>query len=287
MEIKNYYTAVREAVAKLHEKDGFCRNDADVAEVRERFEKLPEVQKEFMLLSRARGERVIAEAFVLSAQDAERAIELNDLVARGVDNPEVFNSDQQIERNLSGEGWGLGVKADGRLVAIVILSTIPEDWTKLTANSPLSHIPPEEGAIRDIVVVHRDYRSNGLQRRLIELAASCLPLKRKHLVSTISPQNPASLISALSAGCHVIHWDRFYGGVERFLTYLKVDQDDPVKIRALPMLVPLSNSHINRAMLESGYRAIGVEQSEQGLMLRYGIQRIGRLKNLKKQGAAK
>ncbi|MDY3868262.1 MAG: hypothetical protein SOZ52_02675 [Pyramidobacter sp.] len=282
METKSYYTSVKEAVQKIRVQTPICKNDRDCAEVRERFDALEPSAKEFSIRTAEGGETVSARFIMLEAHDAERAIALNDLVARGVNNPKVFNSDQEIERNLNGEGWGFGVTVQDSLVAMVIISTIPADWEKLVKDSPLADIPACQGAIRDIVVVRRDFRGNGLQRRLIELAAHCLPKEREHLISTISPNNPASLISALSAGCHIVHWGHFYGGRERFLTYMHVRENSPDHVHQLPMLVPLSNTRVNRAMLTQGYRAIGMEKSEHGLALRYGMRRIAKAQHAHK-----
>ncbi len=238
--------------------------------VRQAYERLPEAMRRFTLKVAPGGDRVPAELTVLTRHDVAEAQALNDRIARDVGDESLFVSDNTIDRNLNGEGWGLGVRVGRQLVAMAIVSTIAEDWIKLTAESPLKEIPPEEGAIRDIIVVLRQYRGNNLQRRLVKASIRCMPPGRHHMISTISPNNPASLTNALAAGCHVVDWNRFYGGKARFLTYIRTDgqglQCDP-----LALIVPLGGlAKSHRMMLKNGYLGVQVEHWEHGAVLRYG-----------------
>ncbi len=241
--------------------------------VRQAYDRLPQQERHFTLKVPASGICVPAELKLLTGQDVAAAQALNEQVVQEVSDETIFVSDNTIERNLNGEGWGLGVLADQRLIAMVIVSTIAEDWIKLTAESPLKAIPPEEGAIRDIIVVHRCYRGNNLQRRLVKASIHCMPQGRHHMISTISPDNPASLTNALAAGCRVVDWNRFYGGKARFLTYIRTDGQS-AQWEPLSLIVPLrglAKSH--RMMLKQGYQGISVEQWEHGAVLRYGKAR--------------
>ena len=75
----------------------------------------------------------------------------------------------------------------------------------------------EHWANADSVIVHPDWRGNGLQRILLEDA---LPLLRPGIVgigATVSPGNPYSLNNAKACGFEIVSRREMYGGHDRYL----------------------------------------------------------------------
>ena len=75
----------------------------------------------------------------------------------------------------------------------------------------------EHWANADSVIVHPDWRGNGLQRKLLEAA---LPLVRPGIVgigATVSPENQYSLNNALACGFVIADRREMYGGYDRYL----------------------------------------------------------------------
>ena len=75
----------------------------------------------------------------------------------------------------------------------------------------------EHWANADSVIVHPDWRGNGLQRILLEDA---LPLLRPGIVgigATVSPGNPYSLNNAKASGFEIVSRREVYGGHDRYL----------------------------------------------------------------------
>lgn len=229
--------------------------------VRQLFQEIPEERRHMKLRRRASGEIVAVTCSLLDARHVKEAQALNAAVAATVENPETFVADNSIEKNLTGEGWGLGLWYHGELVAMLIYSTIEEDWKKLVQSTQLRDLPASKGVIRDIAAVKPDFRGNNLQRRLLQLSRACMPPWVEHVISTVSPHNPASLSNALAAGCHVVDWGHFYDDRSRFLTYLNIKEValEPANYH-LAMMIPLDQAATHRRLLLQGFRGTSVER---------------------------
>ena len=75
----------------------------------------------------------------------------------------------------------------------------------------------EHWANADSAVVHPDWRGNGLQRHMLEVALPLLPESITHLGATVSPANPYSLSNALACGFNIRARREMYGGFDRYL----------------------------------------------------------------------
>ena len=73
------------------------------------------------------------------------------------------------------------------------------------------------GPMPTALVVHPDWRGNGLQRRMLEAALPLLPESITHLGATVSPANPYSLSNALACGFTIRARREMYGGFDRYL----------------------------------------------------------------------
>ena len=69
----------------------------------------------------------------------------------------------------------------------------------------------------DSVIVHPDYRGNGLQRKLLETALTRLRPGIVGIGATVSPENQYSLNNALASGFTIAARREMYGGYDRYL----------------------------------------------------------------------
>nr|WP_321500541.1 hypothetical protein [uncultured Dethiosulfovibrio sp.] len=224
-----------------------------------------------LLILHRHGDRrpVPARLCRLDMSDYDDVMALNARVYNEVADEDIYASDNSIERNLSGEGFALGVRAAGVLVAMCIFSWVMEDMAKVLEGTYLNGWPLESFAMRDIVVVDSDYRGNGLHRMLIEASGSFLPSRKKYVISTVSPRNWASLKNVLAEGYYVVACKKLYGGHNRFITWQ--DLDDPMVIsRHLPLKISAKDLDCHRQALAMG--AVGYELERRGdeVFLRYG-----------------
>ncbi|MCF4114840.1 MULTISPECIES: hypothetical protein [Dethiosulfovibrio] len=205
----------------------------------------------------------------LGMEDYDEIMALNSKVYREVGDEDIYASENSIERNLSGEGFALGVKAGGLLVALCVFSWVLEDMFKVVEGTYLDSWSLEQFAMRDIVVVDSDFRGNGLHRMLISASGSFIPSSRRYVISTVSPRNWASLKNVLAEGYYVVSCKKLYGGHTRFVTWQ--DLDDPMVIaRPLHLRIPAEEVEHHRRVLAMG--AVGYELDRAGpdVILRYG-----------------
>ena len=147
---------------------------------------------------RGRAARLPVTLRQCTREEAETVYRLQNEVRAMMPNPELFMPDtlENIQSYLEHD-LCLGAWDGGRLGAYFILR---EHW----ANA-------------DSVIVHPDWRGNGLQRILLENA---LPLLRPGIVgigATVSPGNPYSLNNAKASGFEIVSRREMYGGHDRYL----------------------------------------------------------------------
>ena len=105
----------------------------------------------------------------------------------------------------------------GRLGAYFILRYCGQDAHNYAA---FMGIPREEWdgwANADSAIVHPDYRGNGLQRKLLEVALTLLRPGIVGIGATVSPENQYSLNNALASGFEIVCRREMYGGYDRYL----------------------------------------------------------------------
>ena len=151
-------------------------------------------------------------------EDAAAFYALQNEVRAAMPHPEQFVPDtlENIARYLKEDlcigGW------DGeRLGAYFILRYCGHSEHNYAAFMGIPEAEWEHWANADSVIVHPDWRGNGLQRILLEDA---LPLLRPGIVgigATVSPGNPYSLNNAKASGFEIVSRREMYGGHDRYL----------------------------------------------------------------------
>ena len=122
------------------------------------------------------------------------------------------NIARYLKEDLCIGGWD-----GGRLGAYFILRYCGQDAHNYAA---FMGIPREEWdgwANADSAIVHPDYRGNGLQRKLLEVALTLLRPGIVGIGATVSPENQYSLNNALASGFEIVCRREMYGGYDRYL----------------------------------------------------------------------
>ena len=155
---------------------------------------------------------------VCTPQEAETVFRLQNEVRAMMPNPELFVPDtlenicSYLVNDLCIGAW------DGeRLGAYFILRYCGKSEHNYAAFLGIPESEWEHWANADSVIVHPDWRGNGLQRTLLEAA---LPLLRPGIVglgATVSPNNPYSLRNAQACGFEIAARREMYGGHDRYL----------------------------------------------------------------------
>ena len=151
-------------------------------------------------------------------EDAAAFYALQNEVRAAMPHPEQFVPDtlENIARYLK-EDLCIGGWDGGRLGAYFILRYCGHSEHNYAAFMGIPEAEWEYWANADSVIVHPDWRGNGLQRILLEDA---LPLLRPGIVgigATVSPGNPYSLNNAKASGFEIVSRREMYGGHDRYL----------------------------------------------------------------------
>ena len=143
-------------------------------------------------------------------EDAAAFYALQNEVRAAMPHPEQFVPDtlENIARYLK-EDLCIGGWDGGRLGAYFILRYCGQDAHNYAA---FMGIPREEW----------DYRGNGLQRKLLEVALGLLRPGIVGIGATVSPENQYSLNNALASGFEIVCRREMYGGYDRYLLAKKV-----------------------------------------------------------------
>ena len=150
--------------------------------------------------------------------DAAAFFALQNEVRAAMPHPEQFVPDTQenITAYLAHD-LCLGVFDGERLGAYFILRYCGQSEHNYAAFLGIPQAEWDHWANADSVIVHPDWRGNGLQRILLE---DTLPLLRPGIVgigATVSPGNPYSLNNAKASGFEIVSRREMYGGHDRYL----------------------------------------------------------------------
>lgn len=226
-------------------------------------------EKDVYLVKDNRGVVSPVRSCLLDYKDFEEAMDFNRIIYNEVGNQEIYALENSIERNLKGEGFGLGIRLGTTLIAMCIFSWVIEDMVKVLEGTYMEGRDMNAFSMRDIVIVHPDYRGNGLHRRLISEAESLIPPGKNNVISTVAPVNWPSLRNVLASGYYVVACKELYGGHSRFITWQ--DVENPVEVtRPMPFQVSIDNVRGHQMALDVGGVGYSLKGSSDSPFLRYG-----------------
>lgn len=154
-----------------------------------------------------------------------KMLELQEDVIAGLDNPDILrrNTEETLIPCFKKPSLVLGAFYDDKLIAFGILYVAGEDRENL-AFSLDNYDDPYTYANIKVVMVKKDFRGNGLQRKFIRIFEEySRGIGIKTLLSTVSPDNHYSCNNLELCGYTVIKRLKKYGGKDRYI-YIKTLQ---------------------------------------------------------------
>lgn len=150
--------------------------------------------------------------------EAEAVFTLQNEVHAAMPNPEQFVPDTLANiRSYLAKDICIGAWDGERLGAYFILRCCGEAENNYANVLGIPRSEWYRWANADSVIVHADWRGNGLQRVLTETAIQWLPPYIVCIGATISPDNQYSLRNALAMGFTVAKRCNMYGGYDRYV----------------------------------------------------------------------
>ena len=139
-------------------------------------------------------------------------------VWEGLENREIFAVDDLdldwVREKLEDRGFGVAAcTEDGRLAGMLLMDFpgLSEDNLGWDAGIPETELP--RVCLMETAAVLPEHRGHGLERRMLLFAEAHLEGSSfRYLMTTISPDNPASLRSAERCGYRVLMTKEKYGG---------------------------------------------------------------------------
>lgn len=150
--------------------------------------------------------------------EASMVFALQNEVRAAMPHPEQFVPDtlENITAYLR-TGICIGAWQQRRLGAYLILRLCGQSSENYAAFLGVPQSQWQHWANADSAVVHPDWRGNGLQRAMLEVALPLLPPQITHLGATVSPDNSYSLRNAQAGGFVIRYRREMYGGYDRYL----------------------------------------------------------------------
>ena len=153
------------------------------------------------------------------ASEADAVHALMEEVWEELPNKDIYSCDdlENVRNFLKGAGFGIvGVNKDGRIVSSLICQYPGTNDDNLGFDIGLSNEELLRVVHFESAVVHRDYRGQGLEGRMVAFAEDHIDKQRYDIfLGTVSPDNPASCHTAEKNGFSCLLTKEKYGGLIR------------------------------------------------------------------------
>ncbi len=181
-----------------------------------------------MLLNQETKETLPYEIIILDITWKEKLITVQDQVYAQMKPKGTYIkiTDQEFEEVLGEMGIGVGAICQGQLVGFHVSSFHDSETRELGRYLNLEPNKLEGLAYVEASVVLPSFRGNGLQKIMIGENIKLLKSTGfiKHLVTTVAPENIASLKSLKALGFSALKRKEFFPGCQRLILYQKLDK---------------------------------------------------------------
>ncbi len=177
---------------------------------------------------------------VAEPSKADAFYELMMRVWRGLDNKDIFSVDDLgpdwVRERTGPKGFGISAIApSGELAGIMIVCLPGADEENLGYDIGLAGDDLMRVALMDVAAVLPEHRGHGLEYRMFLFAEEQLAgTAYRWLMTTISPDNPASLRSAVKAGYTILTTKEKYGGCLRHILCKPVNGASLAELPPIP-----------------------------------------------------
>lgn len=224
---------------------------------------------------------VAYEMCLLEKSDIENMIELQNIVAENLENPQTFvvDSKEFILTQVLDDSMGraIGVFAEGRLVAFRTMTFSGNDEYHLGRELNIQESELDHVVHLEATVVHPEFRGNRLQAKMMKHTYDIIDeLGYYHVCCTIHPFNYPSLKNVMDSGLTIKALDRREGSYEgkwRFLLHRDIRLDAAPQYKNF---IEVENGRIQeqQELLDKGFVGfllIRDNYNKDEFKIRYGI----------------
>lgn len=189
------------------------------------------------LVDHQSGEIKTYQIIVLDKSSKEEIISIQDRVVAKLPDKVSYEplTLAEIDAVFDEEGYALGVLVSGRLVGFRVVTYNDEETLSMAEHLQL---PAHKVVFFESTVILNRYQGNGLQWAMMRDALNYISDRHifQYAVSTVAPQNIASLKNLLKAGFVTVSLEPLYGGKCRFICQKNLDEemvlgDDTIRIQ--------------------------------------------------------
>lgn len=198
-------------------------------------------------------------------------LNLQELIASNLPSPEIFRlHDKGFFLDLFGiERSVIGIIADGILIAYSLIHIPGKSQENLGSDVSLPDEELNKVVHLQAVVVHPDYRGNGLQRRMGKVQLKMIrDMGYERVCCTVSPKNPVSLRNILSNGFAIKGLRPKFGGSWRYIMYKNILH--PISIQGATVGINSSDIEGQIDILAKGFLGFDMKMGSNGFDVIYG-----------------
>lgn len=207
----------------------------------------------------------------LSNAALEDILNLQELIASNLPSLEIFRLHDKefflelfkIDRSV------MGIIADGTLIAYSLIHIPGRSQENLGKDVSLPDEELNKVAHLQAVVVHPNYRGNGLQRRLGRVQLKVVEdMGCEHVCCTVSPKNPISLRNILSNGFVIKGLKPKFKGSWRYIMYKNILH--PISIQEATADINSSDIEGQINLLTKGFLGFDMKMGSNSFDIIYG-----------------
>jgi GNAT superfamily N-acetyltransferase len=208
----------------------------------------------------------------LDSSHLEEVKELQEIISQSLPDKEIFRltTVQEFKEHLGQERSVIGVLAEDDLIAYDIISFPGEGAENF--GSDIDIFPEELKKVAHLkaVVVHPDFRGNGLQRSLSRVHLEVIrDAGYEHVCSTVSPKNWISVENYFANGFVIKGLKIKYGGLLRYIMYKNIYK--PFNPRPKAIFVESRDIKCQKDLLNRGFAGYKLHRRSNGQETTYSI----------------
>ncbi len=207
----------------------------------------------------------------LSKAALEDILNLQELIASNLPSPEIFRLHDkgffldlfEIDRSV------IGITVEGIPIAYSLIHIPGRSQENLGKDAGLPDKELNKVAHLQAVVVHPDYRGNGLQRRMGRVQLKVIEdMGYEHVCCTVSPKNPISLRNILSNGFVIKGLRPKFEGSWRYIMYRNIPH--PILIQGMTVDINSPDIKGQIDLLTNGFLGFDMKMSSNSFDVIYG-----------------
>ncbi len=206
------------------------------------------------------GSIIPIEIRFLITYDLDELLKLHGKVIKALPKKEIFRADERtfLESHIERRGRTVGAFYKDRMIGYAVVSFPKNDNDNLGCFINLDSDNMMRVAHFDGACVDPDFRGSHLHRIMNQVRGKYAILAGYyHLMGTVSPLNPYSLMNHLGAGFRVVNFAKRYGGLDRLIIY-RDGRNETAQVPKESFLIALDDREAIKAELKKGYIGLDV-----------------------------